>query len=104
MIQPAHAPPDVSEEEILRVIQKLLQLGMIPLVTQIRELLELLLLRGIQLRRNFQIHADVQVADAVALNVLHALASQTEDRARLRARRNLDAGLASQGRNVDCRA
>jgi len=53
------------------------------------------------MRRHFDVYPHVQVAVAVALDIFHSLATQTEHRPWLRAGRNLYAGLSIQGRDFD---
>ena len=51
--------------------------------------------------RHLDIDADVQIAMAIALNILYALAFQAKHRARLSARRNLDHGPPVQRWHFD---
>src|SRR6516162_4763723 len=87
-------------KKILRFVEEALAKRAFLSVAKVGEFLKLGFLRGGQVRRHFDVYANVQVAVAVALNVFNAFSFQAEHRARLCAGRNLNRSLPLQGRDV----
>src|SRR5258707_4741382 len=88
-----------SPEQFLRLLEDTLaQRAFLP-IAQTGEFLELCFLLGRQMGRHLDIDAHVQIAMAVALNVLHALALEPKHRARLSPRWNFDGSLTFQSRH-----
>src|SRR6266404_3890185 len=92
-----------SLKEVFGFFEEALADGAFLAAAELGEFLELGFLRGRQMRRNFDIDAHVQVAMTVALNVFNAFAFEPEHGARLCARRDTDAGLAIERRDLDFR-
>src|ERR1039458_10434977 len=92
-----------SVEQILGLLEEALAHGTLLAVAKRGELLKLRLLVGRQVGWHFDIDAYVQVAPAIALNILNALVLQAEHCARLGDGWNLDGACAVQRRDLDFR-
>jgi len=75
-------------EKLFRFLKEALADGRFMAVQQSGKFLQLGPLFGIQPRRHFHLHTDVQIAVAVALKIFHAVAFDAERRAGLRSCRN----------------
>src|SRR5580765_1736175 len=91
-------------EQSLGALEKALALRTFLAVAKIGELLKLRLLCGGKLRRHFHVNPDVQITVAIALKILHTLAFEAEQCARLRAGGNFDERLAVERGHFDLRA
>ena len=91
----------MSLEKFLRLLKKSAGDGRLLAVAERGELVQLRLLRAVQMRWHFDLHADMQIALAVALLVFHAATLHAKHRARLRAGGNLDRRAAFERRHFN---
>src|SRR5690349_5866387 len=94
----------ISSEKVLRFLEEAPGLRVYVRVAQVREFLQLGALGCVQMCRDLDNYAHVQIACAVALNIFDAFALEPEYGAGLRSRGNLDVGLAGHRRHLDLRA
>src|ERR1035441_2823474 len=93
--------PSRSLEQLLCLLEEALAQGALLAVAKVGVFLELGLLGWRKVSGHLDVNADVQIPSAIALNILDALALQTEHRAGLGAGRNLDRGSSVQRRDRD---
>ena len=73
-------------------------------IAEFGELLEFLALRRVQMRRHFDMNADVKIARAVPFHIANPFAFEPEHGAVLGPGWDSDLGLPSKGRDLDIRA
>ena len=86
----------VLTKQTLRLLKKAFADRVDAFVAGFGKLLQLRFLRAAEVRGHFHADAHVQIAVAVALQILHAFAAQPEHGAGLRAGGNLDRGFLLQ--------
>ena len=98
---PSADPVSGSLKEVFGFFEEALADGAFLAAAELGEFFELGFLRGGQMRRNFNVDANVQVAVAVALNVFDPFTFEPEHGAGLCAGGDTDAGLAIQRGDLD---
>src|SRR5207244_1194546 len=105
--QPNLRPAAVLPEKLLGLVEETLALRVHIWVTEFGELLQLGTLGGVQLGWHFDVHAHVQISDAITLDIFHSFALEPKHGARLGARRDFAVRLAARcpraGRRRDTR-
>jgi hypothetical protein len=96
-----HAGSIISLEQVFRLCEKALAQGALLAIAKIGELLELGLLRSGQVCGHFDIDAHVQIAMAVALDILNSFPFEPEQGSGLGAGWHADIGLSIQSWNVN---
>src|ERR1039458_112131 len=93
-----------SLEKLLGLLEKSLRERGFLAVAERGELMQLRLLRTVQMRRHLDLDANVQIALAIALQIFHAAAFESQQRAGLRAGGNFDRRTAFERRHFNLRA